>query len=191
VRFEQADAATYSFAAEHFDIAISRFGTMFFGEPIVAFRNIASALRPGGRLLMMVWQDSERNQWFVSIRHAVMAGGSNAMVFQGMPDPFSFADPFVVERILAAAGFSHIGFTDVQEPVYYGRDVATALQWVRGFSCTQVALRELDAAATESALERLRKLMAVHQNESGVWFGSRAWIVDARRRERPRRRGLI
>jgi SAM-dependent methyltransferase len=181
VRFEQADAASHAFRAEHFDIAISRFGTMFFSEPISAFRNIARAIRPGGRLVMMVWRDSERNEWFVSIQQALAAGESIPNVFPGAPNPFSLADSVVVERILGAAGFSEIDFTDVHEPVYYGNDIAAALEWVRGFSYTQFALRRLPG--TEFALERLHKMLAEHQNESGIWFDSRAWIVAARRRE--------
>jgi SAM-dependent methyltransferase len=187
VRFEKADAATYGFPAEHFDIGMSRFGTMFFGEPIVAFRNIARAIRPGGRLVMMGWQESERNEWFVSIRQALVPGESTPTVFPGTPNPFSLADPVAVERILGAAGFTEIDFTDVNEPVYYGKDVDAALKWVRGFSYTQAALRQLGPAAAEFAVERLRKVIAEHQSECGVWFGSRAWIVTAKRHGQPRK----
>src|SRR5262249_28732203 len=187
VRFEQADAATHGFPAEHFDIGISRFGTMFFGEPIVAFRNIARAIRPGGRLVMMVWQECERNEWFVSIREALVAGESTPTVFPRTPDPFSLADPVVVQRTLGAAGFSEIDFTDVHEPVYYGKDVDAALKWVRGFSYTQTALRQLGPAAAEFAVERLRKMIAQHQNGFGAWFDSRAWIVTAKRHGQPRK----
>jgi SAM-dependent methyltransferase len=187
VSFEQADAATHGFPAEHFDIAISRFGTMFFGEPLVAFRNIARAIRTGGRLVMMVWQECERNEWLVSIRDALVAGESTPTAFPGTPDPFSLADPIVVEGILDAAGFSEFDFTDVHEPVYYGKDVDTALEWVRGFSYTQAVLRQLGPVAAEFALERLREMIAEHQNGFGVWFDSRAWIVTANRRPQPRK----
>ena len=56
VTFEQADAQVHRFPRERFDLAISRFGTMFFAEPVAAFTNIGRALRPAGRLVMMVWQ---------------------------------------------------------------------------------------------------------------------------------------
>src|SRR5581483_8598015 len=55
VTFELGDAQVHRFASERFDVAISRFGTMFFGDPVAAFANIGRALRPGGRLVMMVW----------------------------------------------------------------------------------------------------------------------------------------
>jgi SAM-dependent methyltransferase len=181
VRFEQGNAATHAFPVGQFDIAISRFGTMFFDEPIVAFRNVARAIRPDGRLVMIVWQDCEQNEWFVSIRQALSSSESTRIIFPRTPDPFSLADPVAVRRILGGAGFSEIDFADVHEPVYYGKDVDAALEWVRGFSYTQAVLRHLGPIAAEFAVERLRKMIAEQQNEFGVWLGSRAWIVTAKR----------
>jgi ubiquinone/menaquinone biosynthesis C-methylase UbiE len=175
VRFEHADAQVFRFAPTSFDLAISRFGTMFFADPVAAFTNIGRALRRGGRLVMMVWQPSERNEWDVALRHALTRPGPM------VPDPFSLADPATVESILQAAGFGDIACTDVQQPVFYGPDVATALDWVRGFSCTSHALAQLDAAATSRALARLRELLAEHMTDDGVCFNSRAWMVAARR----------
>jgi ubiquinone/menaquinone biosynthesis C-methylase UbiE len=67
VAFEHADAQVHRFPPASFDLAISRFGTMFFGDPVAAFANIGRALRPAGRLVMMVWQAHERNEWAVAI----------------------------------------------------------------------------------------------------------------------------
>ena len=61
VSFEHANAQVHRFPPERFDLAISRFGTMFFDDPATAFTNIRRALRPAGRLVMMVWQARERN----------------------------------------------------------------------------------------------------------------------------------
>ena len=83
--------------------------------------------------------------------------------------------------ILEAAGFADVAFTDVHEPVYYGPDVAAALEWVRGFACTSDSTQPLDPAAAERALGRLREMLAAHLSGDGVWFDSRAWIVSARR----------
>jgi SAM-dependent methyltransferase len=182
VSFERADAQVHRFPPERFDLAISRFGTMFFDDPVAAFANIGRALRPAGRLVMMVWQGHERNEWDVAIR-ASLEGfeGSVATASEG-PDPFSLADPATVEAILDAAGFAEVTFTDVHQPVYYGPDVAAALGWVRGFTCTNDALKRLDPVAAERALERLRGALAAHASGDGIWFDSRAWIVTARRR---------
>ena len=181
VTFQHADAQVHRFSPERFDLAISRFGTMFFDDPAAAFANIGRALRPAGRLVMMVWQSHERNEWDVAIHESLgPAEGAAAIPSEG-PDPFSLADPPTVTEILQAAGFADVAFTDVREPVYYGPDVATALDWVRGFACTNRVLKALDPEAAARAIERLRKTLAAHTTDDGVWFNSRAWIVTARR----------
>ena len=182
VTFQRADAQVHRFPPERFDLAISRFGTMFFDDPVAAFANIGRALRPAGRLVMMVWQGHERNEWDVAI-HRSLGGfaGPVAVAAEG-PSPFSLADPTTVEGILDAAGFAEVTFTDVHEPVYYGPDVAAALDWVHGFTCTNNVLQRLDPLAADRALERLREALAAHASGDGIWFDSRAWIVTARRR---------
>ena len=179
VTFACADAQVHRFPREYFDVAISRFGTMFFADPVAAFANVGRALRPAGRLVMMVWQAGERNEWDVAIRQAL--AGPVAAASAGT-DAFSLADPPTATGILEAAGFADVAFTDVHEPVYYGQDVAAALDWVGGFACTRAMLNGLDPAAAARALARLREMLAAHLSGDGVWFASRAWIVTARRR---------
>src|SRR5918996_607347 len=179
VTFEQADAQVHPFPSWHFDLAISRFGTMFFDDPVAAFANIGRALRPAGRLVMMVWQGHEQNEWSLAIEEA-LGGLGNAPASQA-PDPFSLADPAKVEAILDAAGFMGVTFTDVRRPIHYGRDVAAALEWVRGFTSTKEVLARVGTASAERALGRLRETLATHASADGVWFDSRAWIVRARR----------
>lgn len=182
ISFEQANAQVHAFPHDQFDLAISRFGTMFFDNPVDAFANIRRALRPGGRLAMMVWQARELNEWTVAIHQALGARAGRVAPPSERPDAFSLADQPKVEEILEAAGFGDVAFTDVQEPVYYGPDVAAALDWVSGFSTTADVLRGPDQAAAARAVERLREVFAAHTSGEGVWFNSRAWIVTARRR---------
>jgi SAM-dependent methyltransferase len=181
VTFVHADAQNHIFTSEGFDVAISRFGTMFFRDPVAAFANIAHALRREGRLLMMVWQAHELNEWSLVIAHALAGDrGSLPPAPQGS-DPFSLANPDTVKRTLGAAGFTDVTFTDVREPVYYGPDVATALEWVGGFACTNEVMRSLDPFSAEDALERLRDTLGAHARSDGIWFDARAWMVSARR----------
>jgi ubiquinone/menaquinone biosynthesis C-methylase UbiE len=181
VTFVHADAQSHSFPSGSFDVVISRFGTMFFSDPAAAFVNIAHALRPDGRLVMMVWQPHDLNEWSVAIADALAGSGkSRAPVVEGL-DPFSFADRDTVMRILDEAGFTDVTFRDVREPIYFGPDVATAFSWVRGFACTNEALKSLDRVSKEGTLERLRETLAAHAGKDGIWFDARAWIVAARR----------
>lgn len=179
VSFEQADAQVYAFPRKRFDLVISRFGTMFFDDPVAAFTNIGAALRPGGRLVMMVWQAAELNEWAVVIR-ACLESDSRSGDLAG-PDAFSLADPPTVLGILNAAGFDDVTATDVHEPVYYGPDVAAAMEWVRGFATVTTALERLGDEAA-AAVDRLRDALTERAMGDGVWLDSRAWLVTARRR---------
>src|SRR4029079_10687159 len=100
VSFVVGDAQTYPFRSGEFDVVISRFGTMFFTDPSAAFRNIASATRPRGRLVMMVWQAHDRNEWAVEIDRALAGGGRTPTGVPGALDPFSLGDQVTVRRVL-------------------------------------------------------------------------------------------
>jgi len=78
-------------------------------------------------------------------------------------------------------GFADVAFTDVHEPVYYGPAVAAALDWIRGFACTNNVLKQLDPAAAARAAGRLREALAAHLSDDGAWFTPRARIVTAHR----------
>jgi SAM-dependent methyltransferase len=179
VTFLQADAQVHDFGEADFDLAVSRFGTMFFADPAAAFTNIGRALRPGARLVIMVWQSRERNEWSTAVRDAL---GGTAPVKPG-PGAFALADPTLVVDVLEAAGFTEITAIDVHEPVCYGPDVATAYDFTIGLRSTRDVLAGLDAGATESALQRLRLMLAMHETEDGILFDSRSWIVTAVRQE--------
>ena len=182
VTYLQADAQVHRFPPRHFDLCISRFGTMFFADPAAAFSNIGTALRPGGRLVMLVWQGRDRNEWSTAIRQAIVGPDALRPDQPGPgPDPFALGDPAVARGILAASGFAEVGFTDVDEPVYYGQDPAVAYDLVLGLRDPKDLLAGLDAAAAEPARQRLRAILAEHDTGSGVFFGSRAWIITARR----------
>ncbi|GGG18108.1 methyltransferase [Rhodococcoides trifolii] len=159
VTYLLADAQTHTFPESYFDLAISRFGVMFFADPTAAFTNIARALRPGARICFMVWQGYERNEWASSIHDAIGAPRS------GGPDPFSLADPIATEQILTASGFVDVTFTEVDRPVYYGSDSSAALEAISGLW------------GVDDEHGRLRSTLAAHETDAGVHFGSRAWII--------------
>jgi ubiquinone/menaquinone biosynthesis C-methylase UbiE len=179
LRFEHGNAQVHCFTPRHYDVVISRYGMMFFDDPIDAFRNLHAALRPDGRVAMMVWQAHELNEWSVAVHNVIAAHN----VFEpGAGEHFSFADQNKVEYILREAGFGDLNFTDVREPVYYGNNVDAAMEWVRGFRFVQDVLQRADASAATRLTERLREMLTKHSSASGVWFDAREWIITAKRR---------
>jgi ubiquinone/menaquinone biosynthesis C-methylase UbiE len=175
VAYEDGDAQTHPFAPASFDVAISRFGVMFFSDPDAAFANIARALRPDGRLVALVWQRGRDNEWAVAIDEALDAGTPQDV------GAFSLGDPDATRAILERAGFADVRFEDVDEPVFYGPDVADALEWVRSFRDVSDILASLEPEARERALQRLREMLGAHRRDDrGVVLASRAWLVSAR-----------
>ena len=181
VSFEQADAQVHRFPAGGFDVAISRFGSMFFDDPVAAFGNIGHALRPGGRLVLLVWQERERNAWSTKIREAIAGDLELPPPPETGPGPFSLGDPDIARGILTAARFTEVRLTDVHEPVYYGPDAGVALGVVSGLRSTRDLLEGMDEKQAEQAVARLRATLAEHQTSKGVLFDSRTWIIAARR----------
>lgn len=175
VTFEQGDAQSHAFPAAAFDLCISRFGVMFFADPAAAFANIGRAMRPGGRLVWMVWQGQQRNEWSGAIRQALAP--DNALSVD-IPLAFSLGDPAVATDLLAAAGFTAIDFTDIDEPVFYGRDADAAFEALASFQFVKDALARMDEPRGQ-VTRRLRDLLEAHMTPEGVLFNSRAWIITA------------
>jgi SAM-dependent methyltransferase len=174
------DAQTHRFAPAAFDVAISRFGTMFFSDPHAAFATLASALRPGARLVLLVWQHAEQNEWAQEIAAAL---GDAAQPPSPGADPFSLGDATATARLLERAGFERVHFADIREPVFYGPGVDQAYEAVRNFQTVTAALATLNGDGAARVLERLRATVTAHYDrEHGVTFGSRAWLITARRR---------
>ena len=180
VRYTLGDAQVHRFDPARFDVAISRFGTMFFSDPAAAFANIAGALRPDGRLVLLVWQRREHNEWARAIDAAL---GDAAQPPQPGADPFSLGDAEATAGILEGAGFADVHFEDIREPVLYGHDLDAALAFVRGFQDTSAALASLSHVEAARTVERLREALAAHcTDERGVALDSRSWLISARRR---------
>lgn len=181
VHFEQGDAQSHPFPPERFTLGVSRFGTMFFTDPHAAFTNIARALRPGARMVQLVWQDSIHQEWDTVVRRALGDERTRPPATSG-GDAFSLSDPATAERLLIAGGFTEIRVTDVREPVYYGPDTVAACQAALSLQTNKDLLARLDPVRSERALERLRDVLHARRTAEGVWFDSRAWIITARRR---------
>jgi SAM-dependent methyltransferase len=180
VSYELGDAQVHRFDPAGFDVAISRFGTMFFSDPPAAFANIGATLRPEARLVLLVWQPREHNEWTLAIDAAL---GDAAQPPQPGADPFSLGDAEATAALLEGAGFDGLRFEDVHEPVLYGYDLDAALAFVRGFQDTSTALASLSDAEAARTVERLREMLAAHySDERGVVLDSRSWLITARRR---------
>lgn len=178
-RFEQADAQIHPFPAASFDVAISRTGTMFFADPAAAFTNIARALRPGGRLALLVWQGPQANEWIRELGDALAAGRDLPAPPAGAPGPFAQADPQAAQAVLAAAGFTQIEFDGLEEPMWFGTGADDAHRFVLGMLGWM--LHGLDDAGRSRALGNLRATVTAHDTGHGCLYQSAAWLIRATR----------
>jgi SAM-dependent methyltransferase len=175
--FEQADAQIYPFPAGSFDVAISRTGTMFFGDPVAAFTNIGRALRPGGRLVMLAWQGPGPNEWVRELTSALAAGRTLPAPPPDAPGPFALADPGRTSTLLASAGFSDVRLDALHGPMWFGSDPDDAHRFVLGLLGWM--LDGLDDTGRERALNALRATVTAHAGTDGITFASAAWLIRA------------
>jgi len=183
VRFENADAQTHAFAPAAADVVFSRFGVMFFADPIAAFTNLRRSLRPSGRLTFACWQAITDNPWMLT---PLLAAAEHvplpAPPAPGAPGPFAFADPAHVGAILTAAGFTDVGFESLRQAVTLGGDggIDAAVAFVLQMGPTGAALRTADAGMLARVRDSLHAALAPFATAAGVRMDSAAWIVSAR-----------
>jgi ubiquinone/menaquinone biosynthesis C-methylase UbiE len=183
-RFVVADVQSMPFEGR-FDLAFSRFGTMFFANPVAALGNVRSALVPGGELTMVVWRRRIDNDWLYRAQTIVEQLVSRPEVYDEPtcgPGPFSMADADTTSEILARAGFQDICFHRHDEPILIGRDLREAIDMVMAIGPAGEILRLAgDRAAhlhgeVESALQRG---LAELETPEGIRAGASTWIVTA------------
>lgn len=178
-RFLHADAQIHPFDPDSFDVALSRNGVMFFGDPVAAFSNIARSLRPGGRLVLLVWQAEERNPWATELQATLPAEVRPPQPSAGSPGAFALGDPEHTRTILEGGGFVDVSFEDVTEHVHLGPDVESAYEFARGLGFVRRAVEELPEAERQGMLSALRGSLEAHATPGGVRYGAAMWIVHA------------
>lgn len=181
ITFEQADAQVHPFEPDAFDLAISRFGAMFFAEPVAAFANIGAALRPGGRLVLVAWRGVEDNEWLRSIFAALAVGRDLPMPPAGAPGPFGLADPGLTTSRLQDAGYDDVELVPCDERFWLGADTDDAFGHFATTGIVRGMTQGLDDTDRATALDALKQTMAAHDTGQGVTFDSGAWLITATR----------
>jgi SAM-dependent methyltransferase len=181
--FVEADAQTVPLEAGAFDAVFSRFGVMFFADPVAAFANLRRALRPGGRLTFVCWQRLVDNPW-VTLPLGALAKHLPlpAPPPPGAPGPFAFADAERVRELLAQAGFAAVACEPAEERLALGGDLDDAVALALELGPSAAVLREAGAGEELRAqvAASIREALASHAGGDAVRLPSAAWIVSAR-----------
>jgi len=186
-RFLVADVQKDIGGEQGFDLAFSRFGTMFFANPVAAMRNVRQALVPGGRLVMVVWRRREDNDWLYRAQTIVEKIVQRPEEYDEPtcgPGPFSMAGADTTSEILLLAGFEDIALRRCDTPIAVGKDLDEALDLVMALGPAGEILRLAGESATHLHGEveaALRAGLADFTQEEGQELRARAstWIVTA------------
>jgi SAM-dependent methyltransferase len=178
------DAQTAAFEADGFDLVFSRFGVMFFADPVTAFTNLRRALRRGGRLAFVCWQSREKNPWML----APAIAAAQHVAFPPppplhAPGPFAFGDATHVRGILERAGFADVVHEAVNGPMRLAGDsVDEALELCLQVGPVGAALREARPSDEGRArvIDAVRKVIESFETPRGIEAEAGAWIVTAR-----------
>jgi SAM-dependent methyltransferase len=175
------DAATHHFAPETFDLGFSRFGVMFFADPVAAFRNVRGAMKRSGRLLLAVFRSGAENPWTTSsiaaIRHLVPPPPP---VGPEDPGQFSWSDPTRVRRILDGAGFQDVALTPLDLSFNLGADAAEAAEFATFVGQGARLLQGQPEEVLKAARQAFEGFFNQYEGPGGVRLPGALWLVSAR-----------
>ena len=171
IEFLHADVQVHDLGEARFDAAYSRFGVMFFADPVAAFANVRRALRPGGVLSFVCWQSVFDNEWMLVPGAAVatVTGSLPPMPGPGEPGPFSLADPDRARAVLDAAGFDSVAVAPHADHVVISEEripeIAVSSIRVGG---VREALRDADDHTRERALAAIEEALRARLQDGQV-----------------------
>ncbi|MET7457635.1 methyltransferase domain-containing protein [Streptomyces sp. NPDC005574] len=182
IAFTQGDAQVHPFEAGAFDAAISRYGVMFFADPVAAFGNVGRALRPGGRLAFVCPAGAGLNDWvsaMESLRDVLPIGDFGR---PGLPGMFSLAAPDRVRDLLTAAGLTDVTVNETQTYGTWGHGAEDAAEFMLGSGPGCHLLAQVDTTAQARAQHILTAHLRDHVAADGtVRLRSTSWLVTADR----------
>jgi SAM-dependent methyltransferase len=173
--FVQADAQTHRFEVESFDVLISRFGVMFFADPVAAFRNLRSAVRPGGKLACLAWRSAAENGFMTAAERSAADVVQLPERVENGPGQFGFADPGRVRAILAEGGWKAIEIRPV--------DVECSLPeedlrlYARRMGPVADLLRTLDETRRSEVERRVDAAFSLYLHGGEARFTAACWLV--------------
>jgi SAM-dependent methyltransferase len=182
-RVQRADAQTCELPGEEFDLLFSRFGVMFFQDPVAAFANLRRALRPGGRLSFVCWQAIEHNPWMslpalAAAKHVELPPRPEP----GAPGPFAFGDGERVRSILDAAGFGRVRVDAKKDALDVGGrgSLEETVEFMLQMGPASAALAGAEPGLREQVAESVAEALAGYSGPMGVRMPCAVWLVSAR-----------
>lgn len=177
--FVRADAQTHGFDPESFDALVSRFGVMFFADPAAAFRNLRSAVRPGGRLACLAWRSPAENGFMTAAELAVAdILPQLPRRVENAPGQFGFADAGRVSSILEQGGWKDVAIRPVDVECRLPEDELRL--YIRRMGPVGDLLPSLDDATRSKVERRVETAFLPFLQGGEARFTAACWMVTAR-----------
>jgi SAM-dependent methyltransferase len=179
----QADAQVHRFEAGRFDLIASRFGVLFFADPVAAFSNLLPAARPGGRLCFVCWGPMEQNRhWMIPYEVALRHLGPPASTPPHVPGPLAFGDRDYVRGILEKAGFAEV-VIDRETPDISGSTPEEEAEYacVMGPPARLIEEKKPDQAVRATIRQEMAEAFAAYARGGPMLLPSTVFLVTARR----------
>ncbi len=178
--FATGDATTHPFDAASYDLVFSRFGVMFFADPVAAFKNLRCALKPAGRLVFVCWRTPQENPWgLVPFRAAAPHLPPIERPGPEEPGQYSFGDRARIERILKEAAFGPPTLRPLNHPIRLGKDIADVLDNTARFGPLARLFAEAAPAQIEKARQAIAEALKPHESADGIVLPGACWLVSA------------
>ncbi|HEY8478631.1 MAG TPA: methyltransferase domain-containing protein [Spirillospora sp.] len=175
VTFEQGDAQVHPFPDAAYDVAVSRFGIMFFADPVAAFANIRRALRENGRLAFLAMAPLEENDIGTVLDALPPVEDAPAEDRDPHHGPLSLSDPNRTREVLEGAGFREVVCRKVRAEQIEGRDARDAAEFFAGWGPIRHHYGE-----SEEIVDTLVEAMRPFERDGAVRLQGTAWLVTAR-----------
>ncbi len=183
VKLLLGDAQVFEFESAGFDLATSRMGVMFFANPTAAFRNIAGALKPGGRLTFACWGPlTENRHWLISYDIALRHLGPPTPQPANAPSPLAFADPDYIRVLLAGAGFAEVTVERAHPTIIGGGPEEEAQQAMMMGPTARLIEEKTPAELMRATIAReIEAAFAAEASSGPIRLPSTIFVVAARR----------
>lgn len=184
ISFVEGDAQSYLFEPEY-DFVFSRFGTMFFENPVRGLKNMRTALKPGGLMTMIVWRTPDDNPWLALPKQVVLEflppPGEDARTCG--PGPFSMSGQETVTGMLKSAGYVEPKFKRVDAPVLVGSTARDSMDFQLALGPAGEVFREAGDLAEQRREEietALKNAISAYKTDEGITMDSSSWVITAR-----------
>jgi SAM-dependent methyltransferase len=182
INFLQADASTYDFGTPDFDLVFSRFGVMFFDDPVGAFSNLRKFLRPQARLAFCCWQAMQDNDWTrIPLQAALQHVPPPEKPDPQAPGPFAFADPQRVQDILQASGFRDIAVESFTRDIRFGEasTLAASVRQLAMIGPVSRLLVDQEPDIMERVFSSMEEVLAPYYCDGALNLPGAIWFVTA------------